>query len=60
MYSREFMSELGAFIRSLEAQIRQHPELVHSDEKDVIEDLDRAIIALIATRMKVWRSLQDM
>lgn len=56
MYSHEFIAELGGFIRSLEAQIRQHPELRVSDAPDAIEELDRAIVALIAVRMKLYRS----
>jgi hypothetical protein len=59
MLSSEFMAELGAFIRQLEAQIRQHPELRAADEKDVIDNLDQAIICLIAVRMKLFRSLQQ-
>jgi hypothetical protein len=57
MLSNEFITELGAFIRSLEAQIRQHPELRSSDKHDVIDDLDQAIVSLIAVRMKLKRSL---
>ena len=58
MLSNEFITELGAFVRSLEAQIRQHPELRASDERDVLDDLDRAIVSLIAVRMKLRRSLE--
>lgn len=57
MHSYEFTQELGAFIRALESQIRQWPELRMSDEKDVIDHLDQAIISLIAVRMKVKASL---
>lgn len=60
MLSHEFMTELGAFVRALEAQVRSHPELRASDERDVIDDLDRAIVSLIAVRMKLNRSLHDM
>jgi hypothetical protein len=60
MYSHEFMAELGAFIRALESQIRQHPELKSSDKHDVMDDLDQAIVSLIAVRMKLFRSLQDL
>lgn len=59
MLSHEFITELGAFIRSLESQIRQHPELRSSDEHDVTDDLDQAIVALIAVRMKLLRSLRQ-
>lgn len=58
MLSNEFITELGAFVRQLEAQIRQHPELRASDERDVLDDLDRAIVSLIAVRMKLRRSLE--
>ena len=57
MLSPEFMAELGAFIRQLEQQIRKHPELRVSDEGDVLEHLDQAIVALIAVRMKLKASL---
>ena len=60
MLSTEFTTELGAFIRALEAQIRQHPELRASDERDVIDHLDQAIIALVAVRMKLKRSVDQM
>lgn len=59
MYSHEFIAELGGFIRSLEAQIRMHPELRSSDKEDVLDDLDQAIVALIAVRMKLFRSLSQ-
>lgn len=59
MLSSEFTAELGAFIRSLESQIRQHPELRSSDKHDVIDDLDRAIVSLIAVRMKLKASLDQ-
>lgn len=59
MYSHEFMAELGAFIRSLEAQIRQHPELRTAEAPDVLDDLDQAIVSLIAVRMKLFRSLSQ-
>lgn len=59
MLSHEFTQELGAFIRGLEAQIRQHPELRASDERDVIDHLDQAIVSLIAVRMKVKASLEQ-
>jgi hypothetical protein len=58
MLSHEFTNELGALVRSLESQIRQHPELRSSDEHDVIDDLDRAIVSLIAVRMKLKASLE--
>lgn len=58
MLSTEFITELGAFIRSLESEIRQQPELRSSDEQDVIGNLDRAIVSLIAVRMKLKRSLE--
>ena len=59
MLSNELIQELGALIRSLEAQIRQHPELRSADERDVLEYLDQAIIALIAVRMKLRRSFDQ-
>ena len=59
MLSSEFMVELGAFIRQLESQIRQHPELRSADERDVLDNLDQAIICLIAVRMKLFRSLNQ-
>jgi hypothetical protein len=59
MLSHEFTAELGAFIRQLEAQIRKHPELTHSDSEDALENLDRAIVSLIAVRMKMRASLYD-
>lgn len=59
MLSHEFMAELGAFIRGLESQIRQHPELRTADEGDALEDLDQAIVSLIAVRMKLARSLRE-
>lgn len=58
MLSPEFMSELGALVRSLESQIRQRPELAHSDEQDVLVNLDRAIVSLIAVRVQLERSLR--
>lgn len=57
MLSHEFAVELGAFVRSLEAQIRQHPELRAAAEQDVVDLLDQAIVSLIAVRMKIKRSL---
>lgn len=57
MLSHEFTQELGAFIRGLESQIRQHPELRTSDERDVLDGLDQAIVSLIAVRMKIKASL---
>lgn len=59
MLSTEFIAELGGFIRSLEAQIRLHPELRTSDKEDVLDDLDQAIVSLIAVRMKLFRSLSQ-
>jgi hypothetical protein len=59
MLSHEFIAELGAFIRQLEAQIRKHPELRSSDEGNALDDLDRAIVSLIAVRMKLKRSLDQ-
>lgn len=59
MYSHEFIAELGGFIRGLETQIRVHPELRSSDKEDVLEDLDQAIVALVAVRMKLARSLRQ-
>lgn len=59
MLSTEFTNELGALVRSLEAQIRFHPELKTSDEHDIIDDLDQAIVALIAVRMKLRRSFLE-
>jgi hypothetical protein len=58
MLSNELTTELAALIRSLEAQVRQHPNLRASDEHDVIENIDQAIVALIAVRMKLRTSLQ--
>lgn len=57
MLSNEFITELGAFIRQLESEIRTHPELRSADAIDVIGNLDRAIISLVAVRMKLKRSL---
>lgn len=60
MLSHEFITELGAFVRQLEAQIRKHPDLRASDEKDVLDHLDQAIVSLIAVRMKLKRSVDQM
>ena len=59
MLSNELANELASLIRSLEAQIRQHPNLRASDEQDVIEHIDQAIVALVAVRMKLRTSLQQ-
>lgn len=59
MLSSELTTELAALIRSLEAQIRQHPELRKSNDKDVIDYLDQAIVALVAVRMTLRTSLEQ-
>jgi hypothetical protein len=59
MLSPEFTTEIGALVRALESQVRQHPNLRSSDEHDVLEDIDQAIVALIAVRMKLRTSLMD-
>ena len=59
MLSNELTNELGALIRSLEAQIRQHPNLRASDEQDVLEHIDQAIVALVVVRMKLRTALQQ-
>ena len=59
MLSNELAQELGALIRSLEGQVRQHPNLRASDEQDVIEHIDQAIVALVAVRMKLRTALTE-
>lgn len=62
MLSSEFNQEMGALIRSLEAKVRTVPE--HSGQVDrppyqirnnVLDDIDAAIVDLIALRLKMQR-----
>jgi hypothetical protein len=55
MLSSEFVPELGALLRSLEARIRQAPGLIHEGEADVLDHLRDAIVSLTA----VYLSLRD-
>jgi hypothetical protein len=57
--SNELTTELAALIRSLESQVRAHPNLRSSDETDVLEHIDQAIVALVVVRMKLRAALQQ-
>lgn len=59
MLSSEFNAELGTIIRSLEAQVRQHPQLMHqADERDVLEHIEQAIVSLVAWHIKIREDRQ--
>lgn len=61
MLTSEFYAELGALIRSLQDRIMREPELFagRADDRQVLDidearsDLDRAIIRLIALRLRL-------
>lgn len=54
MLSSEFNQELGAIVRRLEAQVRQHPELTaQADQDDVLEKIEQAIVALVAWHIRI-------
>jgi hypothetical protein len=55
MLSSEFGPEMGALLRSLEARIRSHPNLMYGDSDDALDHLRDAIVALTA----VYLSLRD-
>lgn len=55
MLSSEFNQEIGALLRAIEARTRQHPNLIHADEREALDRLKDAIIALVA----VYISLRD-
>jgi hypothetical protein len=55
MLSSEFSQELAAMIRSMQDRIRLEPDLKDTDEGyDPRDDLDRAIIRLIALRLSLY------
>ena len=49
----EFSHEMGALLRSLESKLRFEPELRGSDAGDVLDNIERAIIGLVALHLKV-------
>lgn len=54
MLSSEFNAELGTMIRRLEAQVRQHPQLMHqADQADVLEHIEQAIVSLVAWHIRI-------
>jgi hypothetical protein len=53
MLSIELRQEMGNLIRSFEQRILLEATLTRADKTDAIEHLDRAIIALIAERLKL-------
>lgn len=59
MLTSEFNTEMGAFIRSVESQVRQDPSLIHSDPKDALAELDRLIARLVAIRLALKQQASD-
>lgn len=57
MLTSEFNTEMGALIRSLESKVRLEPTLSHPDggAEDALDQIDRAIISLIAIRLRLQR-----
>lgn len=53
MLSSEFSAEMGALIRSLETKIRLEPELAQADERDALDQLERAIVALVGVYLSI-------
>lgn len=59
MLTSEFNTEMGALIRSLESKVRLDPTLSHPDgAEDALDQIDRAIISLIAIRLELTRRQQ--
>lgn len=59
MLSSEFSTEMGTMIRALESQVRQHPELLNRDEKDVLADMDRLLVTIISCRILMQQRILD-
>lgn len=59
MLSSEFNAEMGAMIRSLESQVRAHPELLNSDEHDVLYALDRLLVTIVSCRILMQERILD-
>lgn len=53
MLSSEFSAEMGALIRSLETKVRLEPELANADERDALDQLERAIVALVGVYLSM-------
>lgn len=60
MLSSDFSNELGALLRSLEAQVRFHPEVMHEEYLDTLDHIDRAIVSLVAIRIRMKRLASEM
>jgi hypothetical protein len=56
MLSSEFSTEMGSLLRSLEQKVRLDPEVRHGDEKDALDNIERAIITLVNLHIQLRAS----
>ena len=53
MLTSEFLPEMGALLRSLEARVRNEPNLRHEDLDTALAHIERAIVILTALHLSL-------
>lgn len=55
MLTSEFNEEMGSLIRSLQQKVQTEPSHLRADERDALDYLERAIVALVAMHIQLRR-----
>ena len=66
MLSSEFSNEMGSLIRRLEHKVREDPEMASQVARspewttgNILDDIESAIVDLVALHIKLTRQLRD-